>query len=105
MICRALLVVQHFDRLERSALEKLHARPAAGTDVRHLVGGAEVLDRRRAVAAADDCDRAGIRRSSQRLRYRARTGIVKTCRNSGIPARKTGTRFDSHPNPRGRLIM
>jgi len=49
-----LFIVEDFDGFEFFAFEHFQRGPAAGRDVTDLAGEAELLDGRRAVAAADD---------------------------------------------------
>src|SRR5699024_1803232 len=58
---RILLVLQAGDARQFQALEELERTAAAGGDVGHLVRKAQLLNRSRRVAAADERDRAGRR--------------------------------------------
>lgn len=55
------LVLQSRHARQNLALQELQRRAAAGGDVCHLLGEAQLLDRRRRVATADDGHRPRIR--------------------------------------------
>src|SRR5436853_4689458 len=70
--------IQNVQRREVPALQELQRRPAAGADVADLVGQAELLDGRRAVAATDDGGGAVLlRRLGHRLGHRLRPGLER----------------------------
>ena len=65
------------DAGQRLAFEKLERRAAAGRDVRHRAGKAELVRGRGRVAAADDAGRAGARRLGDRFADDARAVLIR----------------------------